>query len=339
MSIFKKVLKVLGIILGIIVLAAAGFFIWLTVNEYRPDDIEKVDIDTSETSGKELKQGEEIKLMTWNLGFGALGDNADFFMDGGTMVMPATRERMDVNLAGIRGHILAENPDILMLQEIDRNSKRSYHVDQIAEIKGNLTALGLDPYVSTFAHNFKVKYVPYPVNNPIGDVESGINTLSRYTVDDAERISLPCPFKWPVKTANLKRCLLVNRIAVKDKDGKDTGKELVIVNLHLEAYDDGEGKKEQTKVLNEYIEGEYKKGNYVIAGGDFNQTFSNVDKSMYPPKEGLWQCGELDVSEFSDKWQFVMDNSTPTCRSLDQPYQGSDKENFLLHIMIPVEKI
>ena len=54
---------------------------------------------------------------------------------------------------------------------------------------------------------------------------------------------------------------------------------------------------------------------------------------MYPPKEGLWQCGELDVSEFSDKWQFVMDNSTPTCRSLDQPYQGSDKENFLFHMI------
>ena len=57
-------------------------------------------------------------------------------------------------------------------------------------------------------------------------------------------------------------------------------KELVIVNVHLEAYDSGEGKEAQTKMLAELLKKEQEAGNYVIAGGDFNQAFSNVDISV-----------------------------------------------------------
>lgn len=94
-------------------------------------------------------------------------------------------------------------------------------------------------------------------------------------IESSERVALLCPFKWPVRLANLKRCLLVTRIPV-----EDTGKELVIINLHLEAYDKGERKIAQTKLLKDYLEKECEKGNYVIAGGDFNQVFSNIEK--YP---------------------------------------------------------
>lgn len=45
------------------------------------------------------------------------------------------------------------------------------------------------------------------------------------------------------------------------------------MNLHLEAYDDGEGKEAQTAMLLQILQEEYVKGNYVIAGGDFNQSF------------------------------------------------------------------
>jgi endonuclease/exonuclease/phosphatase family metal-dependent hydrolase len=65
-------------------------------------------------------------------------------------------------------------------------------------------------------------------------------------------------------------------------------KYLVLVNLHLEAYDDGEGKKAQTEMLKQILQEEADQGNYVIAGGDFNQTFSGTDDSMYPE---LKACG------------------------------------------------
>lgn len=105
---------------------------------------------------------------------------------------------------------------------------------------------------------------------PPTPVNSGLLTTTVYDIDSAERISLPCPFNWPVSTANLKRCLLVSYLPI-----SGTSSKLVIVNLHLEAYDDGEGKIAQTKQLREFIQSEYEKGNYVIAGGDFNQIFPN----------------------------------------------------------------
>lgn len=47
------------------------------------------------------------------------------------------------------------------------------------------------------------------------------------------------------------------------------------------AYDDGEGKLAQTKMLSDLLQKEVEKGNYVIAAGDFNQSFSNVDTGAY----------------------------------------------------------
>ena len=355
---WAKILCGVGIVIGALLLIVILFFGWMTAVEYRPDDVEKVDIDTVTGTGGPLTEGSQINIMTWNIGYGALGDNADFFMDGGESVMTATPERMDVNLAGLVGLMSSTDPDVLFLQEVDLNSKRSYNRDELTFIKGEMVRLSdfdwdnyLDNYTgeaaetepetdednpgfnSTFAYNFKVKYVPYPVPDTIGQVEGGIATISKYEVSDAERISLPCPFSWPVRTANLKRCLLVDRVPVKDENGNDTGKELVLVNLHLEAYDDGEGKKAQTEQLRDFLQAEYDKGNYVIAGGDFNQSFSNIDTSMYPSQEGLWHCGQIDTSVFSDDWLFEMDNTTPTCRSLDKAYQGADKDSFQYYMI------
>ena len=169
--------------------------------------------------------------------------------------------------------------------------------------------------------NYKVAYVLYPLPT-IGKVDCGIATLSAFSVDDSQRISLPCPFKYPIRLGNLKRCLMVDRVAIEGSD-----KELVLVNLHLEAYDDGEGKAAQTKQLRELLQEEAEKGNYVIAGGDFNQAFSNYDNSAYPlVSEDMWTPGVIDVDEFDDNLTFVTDNSTPSCRSLDRPLAGNDSD-------------
>ena len=88
----------------------------------------------------------------------------------------------------------------------------------------------------------------------------------------------------------------------------------------------------QTAMLRDLLEEEAAKGNYVIAAGDFNQSFSNADISEYPLYEGKWQAGQIDVSEFSN-FQMLMDTSEPSCRSLDQAYAGSDRENFQYYVI------
>ena len=334
LKLWQKILRVVLLVIGALLLIVVGFLGWFTINEYKPADVEKVQVDTTEGTGKKLKAGDTVSILTWNMGYGALGDNADFFMDGGTSVMTATKERMEVNVAGYEGAISSVNPDIIFIQEIDLHSKRSYNENQYTKIQGEYPILtqeknkedaDFNGYVTTFAYNFKAKFVPYPFPETIGNVEGGLSTISKYEISDAERISLPCPFSWPVSTVNLKRCLLVNRTPVYDKDGNDTGKEFVFVNLHLEAYDDGEGKKAQTEQLKNFLQAEYDKGNYVIAGGDFNQTFSNVDTSAYPIHNEIpdvWTPGSIDVNDIGSDFQCLMDNTNPTCRSLDKPYKN-----------------
>ena len=316
----SRLFRFIGSLILIIILLAGALIGFLSATEYKPADTEDIAFD-GDASGK-LAAGQPFRIMTWNIGYGALGDNADFFMDGGTMVKTADEERVRSNLDGILSIVGEEKADIIMLQETDRDSSRSCHVNEYDMLRESLPG-----YASGFANNFRVAFLPYPVP-PIGKVDSGIATFSSYPVSGAERVQLPIPFTWPVRMANLKRCVLVSRLPVEGTD-----KELVLFNLHLEAYDDGEGKAAQTEMLAELLEAEAQKGNYVIAGGDFNQIFSNADTDAYPIREGMWEAGELDVDQFDGDWQFIMDEKTPSCRSLDQKYEGADKENFQYYLI------
>ena len=310
----KKVLKTILIIVIVLLVAVVLFIGYLTVTEYKPEATETLNIEGS--SSKTLAEGDDFTIMTWNMGYAGLAGNADFFMDGGEHVRSCSESQVNDNIDAVVDQIEKENADVVFLQEVDRNSKRSYKIDEFKKITSSLT-----DYSATYGCNYKVAYVPYPLPT-IGKVDCGIATLSAFNVDSSERVSLPCPFKYPIRLGNLKRCLMVNRVAI---DGTD--KELVLVNLHLEAYDDGEGKIAQTKQLKELLEDEAAKGNYVIAGGDFNQSFSNYDNSAYPLiSEDMWQPGAVDVDQFDDSLSFITDNSTPSCRSLDRPLAGNDSD-------------
>jgi len=305
----KKLLKSLLIVIALVLVAAVGLIGWLSITEYKPDDIEALEVSGA-ASDRQAKVGEMISLLSMNVGYGGLGAEQDFFMDGGTMTRPDDKAVVEENLRGVLSGLGLRKADIYLLQEVDRDSYRSHFVDEAEFFRrglgGNLA----------FAYNYNCDFVPFPWP-PLGKVKSGLATYTAFEVTEASRESLPVPFSWPVRAANLKRCLLTERIPVADTD-----KELVIVNLHLEAYDDGEGKIAQTKQLMQLLKAEYAKGNYVIAGGDFNQVFEDA-KAAYPVlKAEYWQPGELKNSDLPDGFRYAFDASVPTCRLLNAPYSG-----------------
>ena len=321
----RKILRLMLSLALFLLMLFAGVLEYLTLTEYRPAERERVSV---ESGGRALiGAGDPFTVVTWNCGYGALGDNADFFMDGGKSVFTADKERVRLNIAKITDALAQMQPDVIFLQEVDRDSARSRGIEEVIELSNTLQEKYDMIYTSAFAGNFKVRFVPFPVP-PIGRVNSGLVTFSDALARDAERIQLPIPFKWPVRLANLKRCLLVERLPLQNVD-----RELVLINLHLEAFDNGEGKEAQTVMLREILEEEAANGNYVIAGGDFNQSFSNTDISDYPLQEGVWAPGHIDTSEFTDGWQCLMDASVPTCRSLDKPYAGADKDTFQYYVI------
>ena len=316
----RRALKVSGLLVLVVIVLFAMLIGFLSVTEYKPVDSEKIAVKGE--AGEKLAPGDDLTVMSWNIGYGALGDNADFFMDGGKSVNTADEERVQSNMEGVIEETNALNPDIILFQETDKDSSRSHHINEYTMLQDTY-----QEYCSSFANNFKVAFLPYPWP-PMGKVNSGIATFSLYPVSEAERIQLPIPFSWPVRMANLKRCVLISRIPLKNSD-----KELVLINLHLEAYDDGEGKKAQTEMLREIMQAEREKGNYVIAGGDFNQTFSSADISSYVTKPDNWQAGMLETSEFGKGWQFLMNEKVPSCRSLIEPYADADKKDFQYYLI------
>lgn len=311
----KKALKIVLSILGIILLIAAALVLWLSVTEFKPGDVMDVKIEAnSEIDGISPFLDQEMSIISWNIGYAGLGEGSDFFMDGGENVSAADQDTVTASLLGIYKTLYsAEDPStIFMLQEVDQNSSRTYSKDES-------DFLGI--HNSAYALNYSCKFVPYPLP-PIGKVNSGLLTTTIYDIDSAERISLPCPFDWPVSMANLKRCLLVSYLPISGSDSK-----LVIVNLHLEAYDDGEGKIAQTKQLREFIQAEYEKGNYVIAGGDFNQIFPGGTDAYPNTHPELWEPGIITEDIMPEGWTLAYDLETPSCRLLNQPYDPTDTEN------------
>lgn len=306
-----KIIKVLLGLLLLVVLAAGGLLGYLSLTEYRPDDIEPLEVVQAARKDN-VRVGERLDVLSFNTGYCGLGREQDFFMDGGSMVRPRSEEDVRANLNGILSELVRQNVDIYLLQEVDFDSWRSYYTNQADTYRHGLS-LNM-----ACAYNFKCEFVPYPWP-PLGKVESGLVTFTGLNVTEATRESLPVPFSWPVSMANLKRCLLIERVPVEGTD-----RELVIINLHLEAYDDGEGKCAQTEQLMQILAAEYRNGNYVIAGGDFNQTFEGA--ASYPLlDESFWQPGKVYVSDLPNGFSFVYDDATPTCRLLNKPYDGERK--------------
>ena len=109
----RAVRIILKILLGIVA-AAAILAAVLTIAEYRP--LEREDVPVIGSGNAEVHAGDELTLLSWNTGYGALGSNADFFMDGGTMVMTADRERMDANMLAMTKAAAELNADAVFLQ-------------------------------------------------------------------------------------------------------------------------------------------------------------------------------------------------------------------------------
>ena len=316
----KKILKFLLHLILIIVVCVVGLLGWLTATEYNPAPVEAMEISRAGDVDT-LKGGDTLTVLSWNVGYGGLGKESDFFMDGGTQAKPKDKDTALGYLTGIRDTIEAAQADLVLLQEVDINSSRTYSIDERPLLDQGMSC-------ETFALNYSCPFVPVPVP-PIGKVHSGLFTMTDdLLIESAERQALPCPFSWPLRIANLKRCLLVSYLPI---DGSD--KKLVLVNLHLEAYDDGEGKIAQTKQLRDFISAEYEKGNYVIAGGDFNQVFPG-SLDAYPNNHPeLWEPGVLDSDLLPQGWTLAYDLSTPTCRLLNQPYDPSDTANTQYYVI------
>ncbi|MEA4893697.1 MAG: endonuclease/exonuclease/phosphatase family protein [Oscillospiraceae bacterium] len=318
----KRILMYLAGLVLLVLLFVVAYVVYMQVNYYRIDDNTALEI--TNPSDEVLKSGVSYKALTYNIGFGAYNHDFSFFMDSGTMLdgtpVSGTMSRAQSkeielsNTEGALGAAKLQDADFYLMQEVDTKSTRSFKIDQRSVIES-----AYPDYSDVYGVNFHSSYLLYPFSEPHGSVLSGLLTLSRYSVGEAVRRSYPVDTSFFTKFFDLDRCFVLLRLPV------DNGKELVLVNSHMSAYDEGGTiRAQQLDMLNQIMAEEYAKGNYVIVGGDFNHALCDTINAFASQQEVPNWVFPLDDSDISEGLSVVRAdnvNDVPTCRSTDMPYE------------------
>lgn len=318
-----RIIKLLARLIGILIALLVLFILYLTVNQYRPKDIQSIKIKNIQPKSTELP--DTISVLTWNIGYAGLGKEMDFFYEGGKMVRP-TNELHKKYMSGIIHALDSLKPyDFLFIQEVDEDSHRSYFTDEVKDITSNLSQ-----YNFTYAINYKVAFVPAPLWSPMGRVKGGLMTLSKYNPDTSLRVAYPQIQSWPKSLAFLNRCFIENRYML------NNGKELVIFNTHNSFFNnDSTLRYEELNILKNKMLEEYKKGNYILAGGDWNQTPTGFEPEDYPDvKHYIYTAVNLYEGYFPKNWNVVYDATTPSARFNDMPYEKGKTEVSLIDFFV-----
>ena len=318
----KMALKIIFGIVAALVIIVAGYIAYMQFSYYRIDDNVELGIDRNPSMGLQLN--ETYSAVTYNIGFGAYTPDYTFFMDEG--VMPdgthtwgvhswaKSKESVIESTEGVISVVRDQKPDFMLFQEVDVESTRSHKVDQKALLES-----AFKDYGSVYAVNFHSSFLAFPFTEPHGIVNAGLLTLTDKHVDSAVRRSYPVDNAFITKFFDLDRCFAVLRIPV------ENGKQLVLINSHMSAYDEGGLIRAlQLNLLCSTLRDEAEQGNYVVVGGDWNHALcGSVD--IYPSVQLVapW-VATFDESVLPEGFSVVRPSNledVPTCRGDDIPYE------------------
>ena len=334
----KKVTFISGMaIVGLIatlLTGVAGYVGYVSAQYYRIEDNYDLTGEIKRGATTSVELDTEYKVATYNIGFGAYDRDYTFFMDGGYMKdgtyksghygKCASKERARTNTDGAIKAIKDLNADFSLLQEVEtKGSTRTFGIDQYAEYQQSFYG-----YDSVLAKNFHSAFIAYPFKDMIGVAEAGVATLSKYKIDSVTRRSYPLDESWPWNLFDLDRCFSVARYQLSN------GKEFVLCNSHMSAYDEGGIiRAKQLEMLNGFFKEEYEKGNYVLLGGDFNHDIAKSSDLKegdpnYHGHESYFMTDQvhpdwvahLDEDKLTDGYHIGTSLNAPTCRAAEMPY-------------------
>ena len=224
-----------------------------------------------------LSAGQSIKLYNQNVQFMA-GKNYVFFYDLPNSSGPDERPlSADITktLQRLAALIKQQDPDIILLQEVDDGAKRTDNSDQLAQL---LSLLPNEYACHASSFYWKSDYVPHP--RIMGAVGTKLSIISKYKISSATRFQLSLIPQDPINQLfNFKRTLLDVRLPV------DGANDLAILNTHLSAFSKGTNTLElQTKQIDAHLQTLNEAKTPWIIGGDFNllppNTYSLLTKEQ-----------------------------------------------------------
>jgi len=198
-----------------------------------------------------------FSVLSWNIQYAA-SRKYQFFYDNGPAVHAETHV-VDQTIDQIAKFVRAHPTDIIALQEVDRNSKRSGYRDQLVQFRREF------PHFSAAkATYFRSSFVPIPLKNPLGRVHTDLCTLSTAQVNSASRYQLALLNESKFRQSfNLKRAILETEYST--PKGR-----LYVANTHLSAFSFNDGTlAKQVQQLEDWIQSRPKNSHWIVMG-DFN---------------------------------------------------------------------
>jgi len=250
----RKPMKIALLTTSLSVLSIVLLFFWMAggIKTPRRTPLEPKTLES--LSGHETSSSTaSISVLSWNIAW-AYGQGSE---GSGTR---KSSDDLQNNLIQIAEHIKQVDADVVLLQEIDFDSDRTYNLDQAEFIAKNA---GYKYYIRGIS--WSANYLPFPYWPPSehwGQMLSGGAILSKLPVQSADITLLPKPdaqsffYRQFYLFRYLMRCELSWQ-----------GQNLMILNTHLEAFDQ-KNREMQMKLVSQTISEDSTA--IQIFGGDFN---------------------------------------------------------------------
>ena len=252
----KRFFKFIIYLLVILLIASLFFFFWASSPNFSEKNYSKL---ITNNYDQKTANDSIYSIVTYNIGYlsGMTNNKA----------IDKPKSLFDKNLKKVKNLFSSLNADIIAFQEIDYASARSYKVNQQNEI----AKLGYN-YIAK-AVNWDETYVPFPYWPPsmhFGKMLSGQSIISKFPLEDHKRIVL----KRVEDSPFYRDAFYLERLAQVVKT-KIENKTIVLINVHLEAFDKPTRINQFKYVLKLFKK--YSKEHPTILLGDFNSEARDKD--------------------------------------------------------------
>jgi endonuclease/exonuclease/phosphatase family metal-dependent hydrolase len=264
------------------------------------DDVEGAKFYRAKAMTPAADNVERLRVMNYNIKFG--GGRIDFFFDcHGDRVLMSKREVLR-NLEALVEKVNQVDPDVLVIQEVDVNSKRSAFVDEMQWLLDH-TALNYGVYAS----QWRADYVP---SDGLGAVDSGNGILSKYPLSNAKRVALALR----TDQSGIERYFYLRRNLLRARLDLPDGRYVELIALHADAYGKDGTKRSHVERFEQELDAAAARGALVIGAGDLN---------TLPP--GSEQTYGFPDSVCEDE-EFIADDYRPDVGLLDSLYEKYSPE-------------
>jgi endonuclease/exonuclease/phosphatase family metal-dependent hydrolase len=238
----------------------------------------------------------EIQILSWNLGFGGLGEGAEFYPDGGRRFIPSSRREVLRNVRGIGDFVQRAGADVFLFQEAARPSAVNRRVDLLAELETRLPGRwrAWSPQVG----------IRWP------RVSVGLAVFAPGPPRRVERLELPGEKRWQ------RFHLLVTRFPVPGGSG-----DLVLADVHLSAFDPQASlRRGQLEAIADFLRAESGRGSYVVLGGDWNLLLADTRFPYTTEERYFFWVHPLPAGFPPAGFRLAVDERVASVRTLERPY-------------------